>query len=691
MKPLPATLAARFSRMDLFSTVPLAILEQLAEESAIEEFPADAVIFHKDEPGHALYLILQGGVKVHDGDYIVSKMAEGSSFGELALLDEGLRSMSVTTTQPTTLAVVEREALFRILRKEPDVLRKIVGSLAQRLRHQTYKLVEELRQREQELTRLVEERTAELNRQKEKAEAEKQEAEYQRQRAEQSEQFEQQFLANMSHEIRTPMNAVVGMTNILLQKNPREDQLRYLESIRDSSSTLLVILNDILDISKIQSGRMELEDTDMDLSQILSQVKTTLQYRAEEKGLLFKIESDPALPPVLVGDPVRLQQILLNLAGNAVKFTEKGSVTILARLLEVQGNNCRLHFEVRDTGIGMTPEQAARAFESFRQAATDTTRKYGGTGLGLSISKQLVELFGGTLEVQSKLGEGSSFSFDISLKISEKKALPTQKAVSSAQLEALGKLRILVAEDNHYNRIVAVETLELLLPDVRVSIAENGREALEKVKTEDFNLVLMDVNMPEMDGLEATRLIRALPAPKNTLPVIAFTASVTKAEIHKCEAAGMNTVVPKPFKDSELINAMYSVISPYSSDDFESSDESPPKTGLDFLESLTGGNPQRIRKYLGLYLESVQTSLPKIEAATIANDREALRRAVHALKPQFKIVGLTSAAELAETVERRLLDGMEPAALFFEIEMLLAEIRQSVGVFESRLKQMPEK
>ena len=710
MKIAAATLAAQFSRMDLFSSVPLSILEQLAAESVIEEIPADTVVFQKNEPGHSLYLLLKGGVKVHDEDYTVARLTDGSCFGELALLDEGPRSMSVTTTAPTSLVVIEREAFFRVFANSPDVTRKIVGMLTQRLRYQTDRVVEELRLREQELTRLVDERTAELMQQKEeaeqlraKAEAEKQEAEYQRHRAEQSEQFEQQFLANMSHEIRTPMNAVMGMTNILLQKNPREDQLKYLDSIRNSSQALLVILNDILDISKIQAGRMELENTDFDVAQMLQQVASTLQFRAKEKGLAFETVCDPAIPPVLIGDPVRLQQILLNLTGNAIKFTEKGSVSVAAQLLEKEGELCRLRFEVRDTGIGMTPEQSARAFESFRQASADTTRKYGGTGLGLSISKQLVELFGGTLEVQSQPGKGSVFSFVIPMKISEKKLVPKDDFIPAGQTGALVNLRILVVEDNEYNRMVAVETLEMMLPGVVVSIAENGREAVEKVKSGHFDLVLMDVNMPEMDGLEATRIIRSLPSPLNALPIIAFTASVTKVEIQRCKEAGMNAVVPKPFKESELMEALYAVIPSNSSDDSRSSDEyvtakrsddfessdrqASNGSSLDFLENLTGGNNERIRKYLGLYLESAQSSLSKIETALAANHRDDLRRAVHTLKPQLKMVGLPQTADAVAAIEIRLLEGEEPAALSVEIGNLLDEIRHSIGVFNEYLRK----
>lgn len=706
MKIAPTTLAEKLGRMDLFSSVPPAILEQLAAESAIETYSAGAVIFQKGEPGRSLYLILSGAVKVHDEDYTVAEMTAGSCFGELALLDEGPRSMSVTAIETATLAVIERDVLFAVFRNEPDVTRKIVGNLTQRLRYQTDRLLEQHRRREEELTRLVEERTAELLQQIEKAEAERQEADYQRQRAEQSEQFEQQFLANMSHEIRTPMNAVLGMTNILLQKDPRPDQLKYLESIRHSSEALLVVLNDILDISKIEAGRMELENTDFSVPETLDQVAATLRFRSEEKGLLFRADCDAGIPPVLIGDPVRLRQILLNLAGNAVKFTEQGSVHMTARLLEKTGNSCRLHFEVRDTGIGMTEEQVTAVFERFRQASGDTTRRYGGTGLGLSISKQLVELFGGSISVQSEPGKGSVFSFSIDLEASDNLTLRArQESVSPAQLESLKGLRILVAEDNHYNRIVAVETLELMLPGISVSTAENGQEAVQKVEENDFHLVLMDVAMPVMDGLEATRRIRALPAPKNKIPVIAFTASVIQSEIQKCEAAGMNGYVPKPFKDNELLGALYKVVAKNPPDGFKSPDEyapakNPPDdskssdeyspASLDFLEQLTGGNPERIRKYLGLYLESAQTSLPKIESALAVNDPDGLRRAVHTLKPQLKMVGLQQTADLAADIESRLLDGAAPIGLYVEIERLLIEIRRSIAVFENYLRGQPE-
>jgi signal transduction histidine kinase/DNA-binding NarL/FixJ family response regulator len=696
-------LAAKLRRMDLFRSIPEPILLELAEKSSQEQVAPGVTIFNKDEPGRSFYLLLEGDAKVHDGDYVVAQMSAGSCFGEMALLDEGPRSMSVTATAHTLLARIDREVFFEVLGDYPGVMEKIVGLLTQRLRHQTDQTLEQLRRREEELTLLVDERTAELMRQKEeaeqlraKAESQMREAEFQRQRAEQSERFEQQFLANMSHELRTPMNAVMGMTNLLLQKNPRDDQRRYLDSIRQSSEALLVILNDILDISKIQAGRMELEWTEMRVPEILDGMYTTLQFRAEEKGLSFQVDCDPDMPPALTGDPVRLQQILINLAGNAVKFTEKGRVNVTARVLEQNAGRCRLRFEVTDTGIGMTPEQLSIVFESFRQASGDTTRKYGGTGLGLSISKQLVELFGGRIEVESTLGAGSTFRFDIELAVSTEQR-KAETSIAEA-VQALRGMRILLAEDNYFNQIVAIETLELLIPEVVVHAVENGLQALERVKTEQYDVVLMDVTMPIMDGLEATRAIRVLPGPQKLIPIIAFTASVTNKEVKRCLSTGMNACVPKPFKESELLGALVAVTgsnvtvaemqqSPDQTE--ETVDLQPEHTvlpQLTFLEQLTGGNPARLRKYIGLYLESALASLANIESALAAEDREALRRAVHTIKPQLRMIGMTETADLAQVIETQAVEGMALDTLPGNVEQLLTAIRHSLAVFQPFLK-----
>ncbi|MEQ1747266.1 MAG: ATP-binding protein [Saprospiraceae bacterium] len=685
--PTASTLADKLSRMDIFRSVPPIVLQHLADQSRIEKVPADGAVFRKGDLGRSLFLILEGEARVHDGDFTVAVMHSGHCFGEMALLDEGPRSMSVSATAPTRLARIDRDVFFEVLGEYPEVMQKIVGLLTRRLRHQTDKTLEQLQHREEALTRLVDERTAELMQQKEeaeklrvKAEAEKQEADRQRHRAEQSERAEQQFLANMSHEIRTPMNAVMGMTNLLLQKNPREDQLLYLHSIRQSSDALLVILNDILDISKIQAGKMELEFTDLAVGGILEQVRTTLQFRAEEKGLRLQLDCDARIPPMLVGDPVRLQQVLLNLAGNAVKFTEKGQVLMSAALLEHNAHRCRIRFSVRDTGIGMTPAQLAVVFESFRQASGDTARKYGGTGLGLSISKQLVEKFGGTLQAESQPGEGSTFWFEIELPIGSSQASQAGAAPAADAAAALRGLRVLVAEDNPFNRIVAVETLQMLIPDVIVRTAENGREALDAVQAELFDVVLMDVAMPIMDGLEATRAIRALPAPLNAVPVIAFTASVTQKEVRRCLQNGMNGCVPKPFRDEQLLSALVAVRTGMPVTQTLAAEETTPgqPAQLAFLEKLAGGKPERVRKYVGLYIESVSTALPRIEAAMAADDREELRRVVHTVKPQFRMLSMEDTAVLAQEIENMAKGEEEPDGLPENVDRLLRAMRESV-------------
>ncbi|MBK9335544.1 MAG: response regulator [Lewinellaceae bacterium] len=685
MDTTTAALADKLSRMDILRSVPQPVVLHLAGQSSIEVLPAGGTVFRKGDPGRSLYLILDGTAQVHDGDYIVAQMQAGHCFGEMALLDEGPRSMSVSATTPARLARIDRDVFFGVLGEYPEVMQKIVGLLTRRLRHQTDKTLEQLQRREEELTSLVEARTAELVHQKEeaenlraKAETEKREADRQRLRAEHSERAEQQFLANMSHEIRTPMNAVMGMTNLLLQKKPREDQLLYLHSIRQSSEALLVILNDILDISKIQAGKMDLEYTNLCVADILEQVRTTLQFRAEEKGLALDLNYDPHIPPVLIGDPVRLQQVLLNLAGNAVKFTEKGRVTIDAGQIERLDGHCRLHFAVRDTGIGMTPDQLAVVFESFRQASGDTARKYGGTGLGLSISKQLVEKFGGVLQAESRPGEGSVFWFDIDLAVSTRKETPPPMPAAAATGTLRG-LRILLAEDNAFNRIVAVETLEMLIPAVVVRTAENGQLALEMLQTGVFDVVLMDVAMPIMDGLEATRAIRSLPAPLSAVPVIAFTASVTQKEVRRCLQSGMNGCVPKPFRDEQLIAALLAVRGGVADLSGSRTEATPSPAGhLAFLEKLTGGNPDRIRKYIGLYIESVTAALPRIEAALESDDREELRRVVHTVKPQFRMLGMEDVAVLAQEIETQVLENADTGGLPEKVARLLQEMRESV-------------
>jgi len=482
-------------------------------------------------------------------------------------------------------------------------------------------------------------------------------------RAERSEKFKEQFLANMSHEIRTPINAVTGMTSLLLERDPRADQLRYLESISKASDSLLVIINDILDLSKIEAGKIELEQIDFSLADLIRNVKDIMHFRADEKGLVFEEETDPNVPPVLIGDPTRLTQILINLVGNAIKFTSKGTVKVTARKIgasKTNGENeARILFEVADTGIGMTEEQQGRLFQDYAQATTETARKYGGTGLGLSISRQLVQLQGGDIGVESKLGEGSRFYFTLTFPVSRSTSIQKlESVISSDMLKELKGMSVLLADDNEYNRIVVMETLQLKIGEVNIDEALDGSQALEMVRRNDYDIILMDLIMPNMDGLEATRLIRKEVDPKKkSIPILALTASVVKSEIDKCFEAGMDGFIPKPFKSFELLNEIYKVLKGKAG--LEEAMEIHPNQGkpkgkyvdLNVLNDFMEGDEVRMKRHIDLFLTKTPANLEEVSKALKRADYETIRITVHSMKPQLQMAGVNSGLELAQEIE----------------------------------------
>ncbi len=372
-----------------------------------------------------------------------------------------------------------------------------------------------------------------------------------------SERAKHQFLANMSHEIRTPMNAIKGMTEILLRRDPNEEQVEFLSGIKQSSDALLVIINDILDLSKIESGKIELENIQFDLDEILQGVHTIMKFKAEEKGLELNIK-DSGLENALLGDPSRLRQILINLVGNAIKFTEKGIVNVMVEQLESHDEEVLLQFTVSDTGVGIAREHLEKIFNSFEQEYADTSRKFGGTGLGLSISKKLVELYNGKIWVESEKGKGSQFHFSIAFKkASELEQVHKAQKGTVFDKSLLKGIKILLVEDNDFNAVVAQEELEDAIEDVGIELAENGSIAIEKLKSDNFDIVLMDVQMPVMNGYEATQKIRTLPEKFSEIPIIAMTANVLKDEIERCYASGMDDFIGKPFNTEMLIQKIY--------------------------------------------------------------------------------------------------------------------------------------
>jgi signal transduction histidine kinase len=374
-----------------------------------------------------------------------------------------------------------------------------------------------------------------------------------KEKAQASERAKHQFLANMSHEIRTPMNAIKGMTDILIRRDPKDDQKEYLDSIKQSSDSLLVIINDILDISKIEAGKIELEHEPFSLMELINNVHTIMQFKAEEKGLQLK-KDIPTEDLYVKGDATRLRQILINLIGNAIKFTEKGLVTTALQAEKVNGK-LNLHFVISDTGIGIDKDRMDKIFKSFEQAYSDTSRKFGGSGLGLSISKMLVELQQGKIWVESEKGKGSQFHFTIAYDIAEPIHTGTKTEDPDINIAAALKgIRILLVEDNPFNMVVAQEELEDAIEGVYVEVAENGAIAVEKLRSSSYDIILMDVQMPTMNGYEATIAIRAFNNEKAGIPIIAMTANVLKDEVDLCYQAGMNDFIGKPFDTLELLH-----------------------------------------------------------------------------------------------------------------------------------------
>ena len=364
----------------------------------------------------------------------------------------------------------------------------------------------------------------------------------------------QQFLSNMSHEIRTPMTAIIGFSKVVLKTELTTKQREYIEAIKTSSDALLVLINDILDLAKVDAGKMTFEQNAFDMESDISAMLHLFDLKIQEKNLELIKNYDKSIPKILLGDSVRLNQIILNLISNAVKFTSKGSITLSVKLVETTEETVIIKFEVADTGIGVAENMLPTIFESFQQATSSTTRQYGGTGLGLAIVKQLVEWQGGTINVKSKINEGSTFNFVLSFRKSKGK-IDTEIIVTEPNPE-IKMIRILAVEDMPLNRML----LKIILDEFgfQSDFAENGREAIEKLKATMYDVILMDIQMPVMGGLEATEFIRN--QMKSKIPIIALTADVTMEDLEKCKVIGMNDHVSKPIDEKQLFNKIVALV-----------------------------------------------------------------------------------------------------------------------------------
>jgi signal transduction histidine kinase/CheY-like chemotaxis protein len=483
------------------------------------------------------------------------------------------------------------------------------------------------------------------------------------------------FLANTSHEIRTPLNAIIGFTNLLLKMEPDAKQFKYLENIKNAGNSLLFIINDILDLSKIEAGKIQLENIRFNMRELIETCVNTVSVKRDNKEITVDIDINENVPEFVKGDPYRINQVLTNLINNAIKFTGSDcQIQLKVNTISSGDGKIELGFSVADNGIGIPKEKLSDIFQSFTQANEDTTRKYGGTGLGLSITKELIEMYGGKIEVESELNKGATFRFNLILEETEQvenesvdieKTHAQQLAADNANLTALAPLHILLVEDNPINQQLAIDTLKSWNSNAVIDIAGNGQIAVEKVVNILYDVVLMDIQMPVMDGNSATQAIRRLDSPNGKVPIIAMTAHAFKEERDRCMNSGMDDYIMKPFDPDEL----YGKICKYAGVQIEPASRPEPVAysasgegvgdGFDLspLIEICSGGISELNDIINVYTEYVPADIKELTAAAADGNIEQIRMKIHSLITAFGYMGMATAKELTLSIKDVALEG----------------------------------
>ena len=459
--------------------------------------------------------------------------------------------------------------------------------------------------------------------------------------------FKDQFLANMSHEIRTPLSGIIGFTKILLRGNITEKQKEQLTTIKISSDILLVVINDILDLAKIEAGKMILEETELNVQNLTNSILSTFELRLQEKEQTLHTHYDDSIPEYLLGDPVRINQILLNLVGNAIKFTNKGGlINVYVNLLKQDDDTVIIEFIISDTGIGIVEEKIENIFDPFTQSNPNTSRIFGGSGLGLNIVKQLIDLMKGTITVKSKLHIGSTFTLNIPLKKSKKIALEINRDIPNhnklellRKLKGLKDIKVLIVDDMVINQLLVKTIIEDI--GFQTETAKNGKIAINLIEQNNYDLILMDLQMPEMNGWEATKHIRnKMKLPKSATPIIALTADITEKNTIKCQEVGMDAYVCKPINETDFLQKITQLILKKRRPTNNKTHKRMKLSNTDSLKKALHHKPKLIQEMLQLILKETPIAIEQINKFVIAADWTSLQSKIHYIKPTLELIGL---------------------------------------------------